>query len=109
MEMGRDAKETNTKSTNANRDNGKSTQRQLRNRNRGSGEVADWDTVSAELLREVIAAVTGRQCAIQFGYTRDGSAYVVRIVGDGEPYNEFIRPTEDLGIYLQGLRDDFRI
>jgi len=86
----------------------KETNTRIRRKNRGNDfDVADWDSVPAELLRSVIAAVTGRNCAVQFGYTRDGGAYVIRIVGDGEPYNEYVRPTEDVAVYLQGLQEDF--
>lgn len=84
-------------------------QRPIRNRNRGQGtEAADWSNAKPELVSEAIAAVTVRNCAIQFGYTRDGGAFCVRVVGDGEPYNEYIRPTEDIDLYLNGLIEDFK-
>lgn len=83
--------------------------RQIRGRNRGQEyvEVADWGSVAPGLLADAIAAVSNRKCAIQFGYTRDGGAYYIRIVGDGDPYNEFVRPTEDIEKHLQGLILDF--
>jgi len=82
-------------------------QREHRRRSRGNAETADWSVVEATLLLNVISNVTGRGAAIQFGYTRDGSAFVIRIVGDGEPYNEYVRPTEDISLYLEGLASDF--
>lgn len=71
------------------RDVGKREQSTIRNRDRGTIEPADWASVSPELLVRIVCAVTRRGCAIQFGYTRDGGNYSIRIVGDGEPYNEY--------------------
>jgi hypothetical protein len=83
-------------------------QRRIRNRNRGTGiDGADWGEADAGLIAQAIAAITKAKCAVQFGLTRDGGAYVIRIVGDGEPYNEFCRPTEDIDLYLRGLIEDF--
>lgn len=84
--------------------------KRIRNRNRGKdGNVADYAAISPELLGRLIAAVTARECAIQFGFTRDGGAYCVRIVGDNEPYNEYIRPTEDVEAHLEGIVEDFSL
>lgn len=82
-------------------------QRQSRRRNRGNGDVADWGSVDPDKLRAVIANVTSHGFAIRFGYTRDAGAYAVGIIGDGEPFTEFIRPTEDVDLYLTGLVDDY--
>ena len=84
-------------------------QRRIRNANRGTGiQEADWGEASAGLIAQAITSVTKRHCAIQFGLTKDAGAFVVRIVGDGEPYNEFIRATEDIDLYLTGLIEDFQ-
>jgi hypothetical protein len=82
-------------------------QRVTRRRNRGNAEQADWSAANADKLLEAIAAISRTHCAVQFGYTRDGGAYVVRIIGDGEPFNEFIRPSEDIDLYLEGLCLDY--
>lgn len=81
----------------------------LRRRNRHTGiSEFDWSSADSGALANAIVAVTRANCAIQFGRTRDGGSGVVRIVGDGDaPYNEFIRATEDVNFYLQGLADDF--
>lgn len=84
-------------------------QQASRRANRHKSEHADYSTVSPDLLRIAIERVTASGCAIQFGYTKDGSTFVVRIVGDGEPYNDFIRPTEDFGAYLKALAADFSV
>jgi len=84
-------------------------QRRIRQQNRGTGiDGADWGEADESKVLKVITLVTKLKCAIQFGMTRDGGALVVRIVGDGdEPYNEFIRATEDVNLYLDGVISDF--
>lgn len=67
-------------------------------------EVADWGTVSADLLSKVVEAYTRRDRAIRFGYTPDGGAYAIGIYGvESKPYTEYIRPSEDVEQYLQFL------
>jgi len=83
-------------------------QRRIRNANRGTGiESADWGEADSDKLVKAICLICKHSCAVQFGMTRDGGALVVRIVGDGEPYNEFIRATENINLYLDGLISDF--
>jgi hypothetical protein len=41
------------------------------------------------------------------GYSRDGGAYAIGFYGDGEPFTEFIAPTEDVDEYLRGVIDDY--
>src|SRR5213078_1350414 len=99
--------EDNSPAGNAARERIKQAQQKSRRKRRGTGEVADWSNSTADDLHRAVCAVTGAGCAIQFGYTQDGGSLVVRIVGDGEPYNEYVRPTEDIGVYLQSLIADF--
>lgn len=82
-------------------------QRRSRRQNRGEANPADWGSVSPEAMFRAISAVTAKRCAIRFGYTMDGGAYAVGILGDGEPYTDYIRPTEDIDEYLRGLAEDF--
>lgn len=89
------------------RDKIAASQRAERRRNRHKGDVADYANVGAQSLHTAITAVTSADCAIQFGYTKDGSTFVVRIVGDGDPYNEFVRPSEDMDEYLRALAADY--
>jgi len=91
------------------RDQIATTQRKHRRENRHKGEYADYTSVNPELLCSAIIAVTGQDCAIQFGYTKDGSTFVIRIVGDGEPYNDFVRPSEDVDSYFRALAADFTV
>ncbi len=105
--MASDPKEKKSVPPKAQRQEAATENKRIRNANRGHAEQADWGAANAELLSQVIARVSARGCAIQFGYTRDGGAFVIRVVGDGEPYNEYIRPTEGIDIYLTGLALDF--
>lgn len=105
--MAHDTKNRNPKSNDTARDASAPPQRRIRNQSRGSGETADFGTLDAQKVLAVIATLAGRGCAIQFGYTRDGGAYSFRIVGDGEPYNEYVRPTESVDLYLDSLLLDF--
>lgn len=84
-----------------------SVQRANRRRNRGNSDKADWSTADAGKLTAAIAGVTRHGFAIRFGYTRDGGAFAVGVIGDGEPFTEFIRPTEDIDLYLDGLISDY--
>lgn len=78
-----------------------------RRQQRASGEIADWATADAALVLETIANVSSAGGAIRFGYTRDGGAYAIGIYGSGEPFTEYVRPSEDINYYLQGLIEDF--
>lgn len=82
-------------------------QREERRKNRGGGASADWSGINHDVIAHVISAITSLGFAVQFGYTRDGGAYAIRVVGDGEPYNEYIRASEDVELYLNGLADDY--
>lgn len=80
--------------------------RRERVENRVTCDYADLDPA---LVHRVLCAITARGCAVQFGYTRDGGAYAIRIVGDGEPYTEFVKPTEDVGMALSNLAEDYEV
>src|SRR5688572_2903718 len=82
-------------------------QRANRRRNRGSGETADWASAEPSLILECICRLSAGGAALQFSYTRDGGSFVIRIVGDGEPFNEYVRPTEDINLFLTGLLEDY--
>lgn len=63
---------------------------------------------SGRVLRaiEIISANGG---AIRFGKTRDGGAFAIGVYGDGgEPYTDYLRPTDDVTEYLETLVDAFQ-
>jgi len=72
-----------------------------------SGEMADWGSAEAELLRKAIELVCKSQGAIRFGYTRDGGAYAVGIYENGESITEYVKPSEDIDEYLRSIVRDF--
>jgi len=82
-------------------------QQTSRRANRHKHQHADYSTVDPNILLRAITNVTASGCAVQFGLTKEGSTFVVRIVGDGDPYNDFVRPSEDINSYLEALAADF--
>lgn len=81
--------------------------RRRRQETRGTGEIADWASADGNLIVAAISAVSSTGGALRFGYTRDKGSYAIGILGDGEPYTEYVRPTENLDEYLRGLIRDF--
>lgn len=82
-------------------------QKRIRNRSRGADEYADWSKADASTLLGVVAAITKHGFTVQFGYKQDQSEYVIRVWGDGDAYNEYLRPTEDVTLWLEGFRLDY--
>lgn len=78
-----------------------------RRKARGSGEIADWGSVDGALLQQCVERVTKHGYALLVGYTRDQGAYTVRVVGLENVDADYIRPTEDINLYLTGLSEDF--
>lgn len=74
-----------------------------------AGGGADWGSVDAALLVDAIQQVTKAGGAVRFSYTRDGGAYCIGILGDGEPYNDYIKPSDDIDAYLRGLAENWRV
>lgn len=72
---------------------------------RGDTEQADWSKVDGASIHATLVAATYNGWAIRFGYTRDGGAYSIGILGDGEPYTEYVRPTEDIQLALAALTE----
>lgn len=89
-------------------DNSGSTGR-IRRERRENSNTADYSGIDAAVLHRLLCAITARGCAVQFGYTRDGGAYAVRIVGDGDPFTEFIKPTEDVLAAITALAEDYEL
>jgi len=87
----------------------KAHQNASRRRNRGNGEQPDWSIADSNLVLRLITAVAKIDGAVQFGYTRAKDQYVIRVVGDGEPFNEYLRPTEDLDYWLETFVQDYEL
>lgn len=72
-----------------------------------SSEVADWTQATCTIMLDAVIAAANRGGAIRFGYSKDGGAYAVGIYGDGEPYTEFVRPSEDIDKFLCEVKQYF--
>lgn len=82
-------------------------QRAERRRNRGSADQADWSSANAALLHRLIISASRVGAAVQFGLTRDGGAFRIRVLDGGESDDVYVRPTEDIDIALETLAIDF--
>lgn len=86
----------------------KAAESRKRRSNQGSvGETADWGSVNGDILARAVAAVARNGGALRLGYTRDGGAYAVGIYGDGEPFTEYVPPSDDMEAYLKGIIEDY--
>lgn len=68
--------------------------------------IADWANASALALQGAICAVAFRGGALRLGYTRDGGAFAIGIYLGNDSSTEYVRPDEDIDIYLAGLIED---
>ena len=83
-------------------------EKRKRRSNRGSEHgSADWSGVDGTLLAKAVAALARDGGALRLGYTRDGGAYAIGIYGDGEPFTEYVPPSDDIDEYLRGLIEDY--
>jgi hypothetical protein len=78
-----------------------------RRKARGRQQKADWSSIDSSLLAAAITAVAESGGAIRFGYTRDGGGYAIGFLGDGEPYTEYLRPSDDIAAYFEEVIHDF--
>jgi len=97
----------NGKAKDSKREADKPQQRANRRRNRGTDSAAEWGDANADKVLAAISAIAGNGFAVRFGYTRDGGAFAIGVVGDGDPYTEYVRPNEDIDLYLDGLIQDY--
>ena len=74
---------------------------------RHQGEHADYSVVDASILLSAITAVVNKGHAVQFGRSKEGSAFVIRLVGSGLAHNDYVRPSEDINAYLKALSIDY--
>lgn len=77
--------------------------RRPRKRVRSSNAVADYTSVDGVLLAKCLATVGHAGGALRLGYTSDGGAYAVGVYGDGDPYTDYVKPSEDFNAYLRSL------
>jgi len=68
-----------------------------------SGTIADYGSCDANKLLHAIETAARCGGALRFGYTSDGGAYAIGIYGDGDPYTEYVKPSEDLNLFLDDV------
>lgn len=78
-----------------------------RRKRRGTSEVADWRNADPVIVVAAIRAVAAVGGALRFGYTRDFGAFAIGIYDGEEATTEYIRPSENVDFFLQGLAEDF--
>lgn len=71
--------------------------------------AVDWKACDAELVLEAITRCSFEGGALRFGYTRDGGAYAVGVMGDGEPYTLYATNTEELENLLKAIINGFTL
>lgn len=72
-------------------------------RRRYSREVADYAKCDAGILLRAVTVVAGQNGALRLGYTSDGGAYAIGVYGDGDPYTDYVKPSEDIDKYFEDL------
>ncbi len=76
-----------------------------RKRRRTSNGIADYASCNPQLLVRLVATVASTGGALRFGYTSDGGAFAIGVYGDGDPYTDYVKPSEDIDVVLQEMLD----
>jgi len=82
-------------------------QRAERRANRHKLVEIDWKDANAEDVLALIVAASRQSAAVTFGRTKEGEALRVTVLDGGERYDEYCRPSEDIGVFLQTITSDF--
>ena len=80
----------------------------LREGKEATTDVADWGTVTPNLLVDLCQVVSGLGGAVRIGYTRDGGAYSVGIYLDDDRETFYCRPSDDLNDFVLRLTELLR-
>jgi hypothetical protein len=67
---------------------------------------ADWSAVNSQLIASAITAITRSGGALQFGYTRDGGAFALRIYDNGDVYPIYLPHVDDIEGVLHEIIED---
>jgi len=79
--------------------------RRTRRVRRSRGGTCDYAMADGPIVLAAIAQVAARGGAVRLGYTSDGGAYAIGIYGDGDPYTEYVKPSEDINEFFRELRE----
>lgn len=78
-----------------------------RNQSFVEGERPDYSRATPGWVVAAIEAVTKRGGAIQFGLSRDGGVYTIVIMLDGEIEKNYVKESEGIDRFLEGVYHDF--
>lgn len=67
------------------------------------GAVADWRNTNPDVLVWFVELATRDDCAVRFGYSRDGGAYSLGIYADGTSQTLYLSGKEDVNEWLTKL------
>lgn len=70
-------------------------------------QTVGWDSVSNQILRDAICAVTGRGAAIMLSRTSDGGALSITVLDGSERIKEYPRDSDECEATLRWLVDMF--
>lgn len=63
--------------------------------------AADWGNASPERLLDVVTAMQGLGGAVTFGLSRDGGAYMLTLLLDGNRKTDWLPQSEDIDAWLE--------
>lgn len=67
------------------------------------GSAADWRNANPDILVWFVELATRDDCAVRFGYSRDGGAYSLGIYADGTSQTLYLSGKEDVNDWLTRL------
>lgn len=67
------------------------------------GQIADWRNLNPDVAVWFIELATRDDCAVRFGYSRDGGAYSLGVYADGTSQTLYLGGTEDVTAWLTRL------
>ncbi len=78
-----------------------------RRKNRGHGDVADWESADSLLIQKLISVVSFQKGTTTFGYTRDGGAYFISYYFGDKSERVYCRPAEGIDLFLTDEIESF--
>lgn len=67
-----------------------------RRKSRGEQTPANWLDVNSHAIGTFCATLAEHGFAVRIGKSRDGGSYAIGIYGDGDPYTEYARPSDNI-------------
>lgn len=77
-----------------------------RRKSRGEQIPANWLDVPSHAIGTFCASLAEAGFAVRIGKSRDGGSYAIGIYGDGDPYTEYARPSDDILEWMDDIAVD---